>query len=275
MPAEPFADYRVKARNTSATSENAIHHDGVARRYGFGGGLVPGVTVYAYLTHPLVTALGPAWLDRGTVTVRLLRPVLDGEELHVTGAILTRDAMGATAALQGSTAATAECVTATATLPAGLPTPLNVSAYGLAPLPAERPPVSREHLAGMTGLGTPETAYDEACASGFLEKVGETLPLYRGASGFVHPAFYLEQANRALSRNVLLGPWIHASSTVRHLAAARVGDTLQTLGRVRSLFAKKGHEFVELDLAVRVKASGRPVAHILHTAIYRLAAPSA
>ena len=86
----------------------------------------------------------------------------------------------------------------------------------------------------------------------------------------MHPAFYLDQANRALDRNVRLGPWIHVSSTVRHLGAARVGETLQTRARVRSLFERKGREFVELDLAVLARGSGRPLAHVLHTAIYRL-----
>jgi acyl dehydratase len=60
-------------------------------------------------------------------------------------------------------------------------------------------------------------------------------------------------------------------SAVRHLAPARVGQTLSTRGRVRSLFEKKGREFVELDLALF--ADGKPVAHVLHTAIYRLPAP--
>jgi acyl dehydratase len=267
---EALSDYRVKARNTAFDSENAIHDDGVARQYGFGGGLVPGVIVYGYLTRPLVAALGPAWLERGTITVRFVKPVLDGEEFRVSGAIMTRDATGLTASLQGSTAPAGECTTATATLPAGLPTPINVAAYATAPLPAERPPVSREHLSGLAILGTPENTYDEAAASAFLEKVSETLPLYRGSGGLVHPAFYLDQANRALDRNVRLGPWIHVSSAVRHLGTARVGETLQTRARVRSLFERKGREFVELDLAVLARGSGRPLAHVLHTAIYRL-----
>jgi acyl dehydratase len=270
---ESLPDYRVKARNTALNSENAIHDDGVARQYGFSGGLVPGVTVYGYLTHPIVEALGPAWLERGTVTVRFQKPVLEGEEFHVTGTVTTRDAAGVKASLQGSTAATAECAVATVTLPAGLPTPINVSAYGVAPLPAERLPVSREHLLGLSLLGTPEVTYDEQCAAGFLEKISESLPLYRGAGGYVHPAFYLEQGNRSIDRNVRLGPWIHVASTVRHLGRARVGETLQTRGRVRSLFEKKGREFVEVDLAIF--AGRRPVAHVLHTAIYRLPAPSA
>jgi len=78
-------EYRVKARNTAESPENKIHDDAVARQYGFRGGLVPGVTVYAYLTHPLVAAFGAAWLERGTAAVRFVEPVLDGEELTVAG----------------------------------------------------------------------------------------------------------------------------------------------------------------------------------------------
>ena len=48
--AERLPSYTVKARNTSTSSENKIHDDAVAKTYGFRGGLVPGVTVYAYLT---------------------------------------------------------------------------------------------------------------------------------------------------------------------------------------------------------------------------------
>jgi hypothetical protein len=44
-----IAERQVKARNTSAQ----IHDDdATARTLGFRGGLVPGVTVYAYLTFP-------------------------------------------------------------------------------------------------------------------------------------------------------------------------------------------------------------------------------
>ena len=61
--------------------------DAVARTYGFRGGLVPGVTVYAYLTRPLVEALGPPWLGRGTASVRFVRPVFEDEEVTVAGVI--------------------------------------------------------------------------------------------------------------------------------------------------------------------------------------------
>jgi len=62
---------------------------------------------------------------------------------------------------------------------------------------------------------------------------------------------------------------------VRHLGGARVGETLATRGRVRSLFEKKDRQFVEADLAIVAETGGRPrpVAHVLHTAIYCLASP--
>ena len=273
MAADTLAEYRVEARNTH--SENRIHDDDVARRDGFRGALVPGVTVYAYLTRPLVAALGPAWLERGTGTLRLARPVLDEEEVIVTGAVTSRDARAVTATVTASTAATPDAAALEATLPAGLPTPLNVQLYAEAPLPDPRPEATRAHLEGLGALGTPVARYDEAQAAAWLERVADDLPLYRGADGWVHPAFYLDQANRALDRNVRMGPWIHVSSVVRHLGGARVGETLATRGRVRSLFERKGREMVELDLAILAGPRARPVAHVLHTAIYRLPEPGA
>jgi acyl dehydratase len=122
-------------------------------------------------------------------------------------------------------------------------------------------------------LGTPRVHYDEVAAEAYVAKVGESLALYRGPGGWVHPGFLLEQGNRALDRNVTMGPWIHVGSTVRHLGGARVGERLATRGKVRSLFEKKGREFVEVDVVIVAGERPRPVAHLLHTAIYRLPPP--
>ena len=43
--------WRVEAYNTAKQSENKMHDDTVARRFGFSGGLVPGVDVFAYMMH--------------------------------------------------------------------------------------------------------------------------------------------------------------------------------------------------------------------------------
>jgi acyl dehydratase len=266
-------EYRVRARNTSSDSENKIHDDETARRYGFAGGLVPGVTVYAYLTEPLAAAFGAAWLQRGTATAKFLKPVLDGEEVHVTGEVTARDAQGGTTAtVRAVTTSAGECAILAATLPAGSPTPVNVALYAEAPLPAERPAGTREHLASLGALGTFVIRYDAAQAEEYVTAVSDPLPLYRGADGWVHPAFLLHLANRCLRANVRIGPWIHIGSVARHLGGARVGETLSARARVRSLWEKKGREYAELDLVVL--AGARPVAHVLHSAIYRLPAPA-
>jgi acyl dehydratase len=265
--------YRVKARNVSSSGENAIHDDDTARRYGFRGALVPGVMVYAYMTQPLVAAFGAAWLTRGTASVRFVKPVLDGEEVVVRGVVTARHATGVSLTLSAGTAATEECATLTATIPAGRPTPVNLGMYPAAALPDPRPAATRAHLSSLETLGTPQAHYDATRAAEYLAKVDDPLAAYRGAEGVVHPGFYLEQANRALDRNVKMGPWIHVGSVVRHLAGARVGDRLATRGKVRSVFEKKGREFVELDLVIVAGETARPIAHILHTAIYHLVGP--
>src|SRR5262249_16196378 len=76
--------YRVEAFNASKESENKIHDDNVARRFGFRGGLVPGVDVYAYMTHLPARRWGRAWLERGTTECRLLKPVYDGDAAVVS-----------------------------------------------------------------------------------------------------------------------------------------------------------------------------------------------
>ena len=53
------------AFNTATASTNKIHDDDVAQQYGFRGGLVPGVDVYAYLTHVPVREWGRTWLEDG------------------------------------------------------------------------------------------------------------------------------------------------------------------------------------------------------------------
>ena len=74
---------QVIARNHVEDSENRMHSDEVARRYGFRGGLVAGVTVYGYLTWPLTQRFGEHALQQAIHAVRLIKPAYDGETLRV------------------------------------------------------------------------------------------------------------------------------------------------------------------------------------------------
>ena len=70
---ETLPVYEVTANNYAEEAENKIHNSDVAPRFGFKGGLVPGIGVHAYMTHPIVQALGREWLERGTIEVKFLK----------------------------------------------------------------------------------------------------------------------------------------------------------------------------------------------------------
>src|SRR5437764_2026651 len=82
--------YSVVAYNTARDSENKIHDNTVARRFGFSGGLVPGVDVYAYMAHLPVARWGREFLQHGSLEARFLKPVYDGE----TGIVSAAEADG-------------------------------------------------------------------------------------------------------------------------------------------------------------------------------------
>ena len=76
--------YQVVAQNFSEDHENKIHSDEIAKKYGFKGGLVPGVAVWGHLTHPLVERLGEDWLAGSVSNVRFFKPAYHGDQLAIT-----------------------------------------------------------------------------------------------------------------------------------------------------------------------------------------------
>src|ERR1700741_418414 len=78
------AAYDVRAFNQAAASENKIHDDTVAQRFGFRGALVPGVAVFASMAHQPVTRWGRGFLERGAADCRFLKPVYDGDMVRVS-----------------------------------------------------------------------------------------------------------------------------------------------------------------------------------------------
>ena len=161
-------------------TENKIHEDGLARELGFRGGLVPGVTVYAWMTHPVVAALGVPWLERGTFR-RAFEPGLlrrAGRDRSRGGFADGQGVMIETRAVNG---AGELCATATFGLAEGArPAAPDRATIPRRALPDERPRVSREVLAARPVLGTPELLLDAATARAFLDRVGEPLALYGG-----------------------------------------------------------------------------------------------
>src|SRR5688572_31963343 len=62
------------ARNFAEASENKIHSNDIAKRFGFTGALVPGVTVFGHLTWPVTRRFGERRVQCRWVTARLREP---------------------------------------------------------------------------------------------------------------------------------------------------------------------------------------------------------
>src|ERR1700690_3107876 len=76
--------YHVSAYNTAKASENKIHDDATARRFGFKGGFVGGVNVYAYMSHQPLRRGAGAWLQRGAGEAKFGKPVYENEIAEIT-----------------------------------------------------------------------------------------------------------------------------------------------------------------------------------------------
>src|SRR5579871_5436577 len=144
--------YRVEAYNTAKQSENKMHDDTVARRFGFSGGLVPGVDVMAYMMHLPVATWGRAFLERGLIDARFLKPVYDGEDVELTA----RESDGA---LELEVESRGEiCATGSAQLPEAAPT-FDIADYREVAPVAERHPVSSASFELGSWLGTTPRAW--------------------------------------------------------------------------------------------------------------------
>jgi hypothetical protein len=250
--------HSVVAFNTATASGNKIHDDEVARRFGFRGGLVPGVDVYAYLYHPPVEAWGRAWLERGTMRARLRQPVYDGHRVTISpgrdGRLELRDETGERCA--DGTAAMSE-------IAPSLPDPADWPEVDQVDDP---PAAAAETLAPGTALGLAPHRFHADRHAEYLAEVRETAPIY-AEEGIAHPGWILRDANYVLSTNVRLGPWIHVESVVQHHGVVADGQEVGCRGIVTEEWDHKGHRFVRLD--VLHLADGHPVAQTQHTAIYR------
>jgi hypothetical protein len=247
----------VIARNPAEASENKIHSDDVARTYGFRGGLVPGVTSYAYVVDAVVDHHGLGWVGGGRLDIRLLHPVYAGDAIVASCAddgavsLVGPDGVNCVAGVAG-----------TDPIVRG-----KVPAIDAAPLPrtSERPPADDTTLAPGVALGTLSHSITPEAQQGFFNSIGIDEPRW-AEHGFVHPGMLILDANSVLVRNVVLGPWIHVGSDVSLLSPVAFNRPLEVRSRVSARYERKGHQFVELDVVTAM--DGVAVCFVHHTAIY-------
>jgi len=253
--------YHVSAFNTAKASENKIHDDATAKRFGFKGGLVGGVHVYAYMSHLPVQRWGRAWLERGTGEARFGKPVYEGDIAEITS---SEDSNGMS--LQVDSAGVL-CATGRANLPGIAPPAPALAEFQFMPARIQRIAADETSLKVGDWLGmNPLTVSSEYHAQDIAD-TRETEPLYLRES-IVHPGTILRCCNWALSHNVVLPAWMHMGSAVQNHSVACVGDTLNVRARVTRNYEHKGHKWVEIDALV-IANETRPIARVTHIAIYR------
>jgi hypothetical protein len=250
--------YRVSAYNTSKHSENKMHDDTVAKRYGFSGGLVPGVDVMAYMMHLPVAKWGRNFLERGLIEARFVKPVYDGEIADVT-AEESDGVLSIEVRSRGEL-----CATGSASLPAAAPA-FSLSDYVEVAAVAERKPVNATSYALGKWLGAVPRSWPDDAAKEYLADIRETEAIY-AREGLGHPGLLPRVMNKVLVDNAIMGPWIHVGTRMQLLSAAGIGDELTARAKVIGNYDRKGHRFVELDALV-IGNSTTLLAHCRHIAI--------
>ncbi len=261
MTSQALAPYSVVAFNAAKLSENKMHDDTVAKRFGFTGGLVPGVDVFAYMSHAPLALWGRAFLEHGHMAGRFGKPLYEGETATVTA--LERDGgLDVTIESQGIV-----CGTARATLPAPAgPIALGDFGQGTPPEHGHRPPADEHSYRPGAWLGIHPFVFSADQQATYLKDIGEQNPVY-AEQGILHDGTLLRACNWVLTHSARMGPWIHVGSTVRHLAVGRVGDEISVRAKVLRNYENKGHKIVELD-ALIIANGKTPIARVEHAAIY-------
>jgi acyl dehydratase len=265
--------YRVRAKNTAVDSDNKIHDDAVAAKFGFRGGLVPGVIVYAYMTVPLVERFGDDWLSRGSMQVKFHQPFYEGETVTVQAEV--DDSSKPTKVIvRAEREDGSVCATGLATVndEARWLGEAKVEDFPEQALPefSARPEAIRGNFIAGAVLGTLAVMVDlAAIEANYLPSIQEQLPIYYGANGVAHPGYLLGLANEIFVKNFKLNPWIHVGSDLINYGSVRDGERLTVRGRLREVFERKGHEMVSMDLLL-VADGERITQQVRHTAIYKI-----
>jgi acyl dehydratase len=257
----PLQPHHVSAFNLAKNSENKMHDDTVARRFGFEGGLVPGVDVFAYMSHMPAAKWGKAFFERGTMSGRFLKPVYDGEMAVVTAMESADGGLDVSVESRGVV-----CASGYASMNASAPRVSLDDFKAIEPV-ASRSPVDGTSYRKGEWLGIPPFTQDDTAAAEYLRDIRETEALF-ARHQIMHPGMLLRTLNWALMENAILGPWIHVGNTIHYIQPATVGDVITVRAKVVDNYEHKGHMFVELDGLI-VANGDAPVAHCQYTAIYK------
>ena len=235
------------ALNTAPDSSNRIHGDEIAKQYGFEGGLVPGVTVAAYLVHPAVEKWGLDWLNFGFANCRVTSPLYDKESFKVDMNLID-EASCSTTLIKSNKLVSAN---AEISLTQELPVP---------PTRRNDPIVDDDYKAPKASFDLWKELQQEGCqafrffwgAENPLTYLSENkdLPvlLQPNKGGFSNFSFLLGCSNWSLAGNAYMNPWVHLQTISQNYRSVPQGTSIISEMEVKDFYEKKGHEFVDVNV---------------------------
>ena len=261
--------WQATALNTAPDSDNQIHSDDLARQYGFKGGLVPGVTVSAYLLHPVIDSQGMNWLEKGYANCKITSPLYDGENFEVLSETQREGHINTFIKNQdGKIIANAESKILE-----------NISSK----------PKYRGDLLIQEDFKAPVASFDEwnklkkeGCKAFKFHWSGDNpliylsdekklpLILQPSESGYANLSFLLGCANWILAGNAFMNPWVHLQTKSQNYRAVSLGTTLIAEMSVIDFYEKKGHEFIEVEVNLFEEKSKQCCMSINQLAIFKL-----
>jgi hypothetical protein len=273
-------DWKGTAYNQVPHSRNEIHGDKVAKDFGFKGGLVPGVTVSAYLMHPAAVSYGMDFLERGFAHVRVNSPLYDEQafEIHIEDQIepqiqirnQEQGGQGYSAVLVPN--GEAPCATAEVHIKGTRTDPSVRREDELGDLNAALAPATRENMEALRKSGCKAFTYcwnaDHEMSTYLRERSAMAEPY--SMDDYANPSFVLGISNWVLASNAHMNPWVHMETKSQNYAPIPQGTKLVGEMEIKDLFDKKGHEFVDALVNIFDAESNRCFASIELRAIYKL-----
>jgi acyl dehydratase len=260
--------YQIKVVNDALTSENKIHSDDIAKKFGFTGALVSGVSVFGHMTHPLINTYGQQWLESSIAEVRFIKPAYVDDLLSVE----------------------VQTVEDSDKNQHHITSALNQSGELLARMESWQPdqPAEAKLYAdageSVTANTREEIHWDKIHLNQFapeyefcvtpqqhdhsLNIMRDELSIYQHSTACVHPYSLLKECNQALMRMFILPAWIHVGSKIKHHRQIGVGEIVNVQTIPTDKWENKGHQFITLDVIFRV--SGELALEVSHTAIFRI-----
>lgn len=275
-------DWKGRAYNQVPHSKNEIHGDKVAKDFGFKGGLVPGVTVSAYLLHPAAVSYGMGFLERGFAHVRVNSPLYDEQtfEIHIENQIggqtqtqpqyLAQGDQGYSAVLVPD--GEAPCATAEIHVVGTKNDPPVRRGDEIGDLNAASVLATLENMEVLRESGCKAFTYrwnaDHEMSTYLRERSGMAEPYSRDE--YANPSFVLGISNWVLAANAYMNPWVHMETKSQNYAPIPLGTKVVGEMEVKDLFDKKGHEFVDVLVNIFDFESSRCYSSIELRAIYKL-----